>query len=286
MIAILYCLRIFSLAILCIGGLIGGIVIGVKECIKGNYLMGIVIIGAILGFTLMFMLFPRKKLAERKGYTYTSRTVGKRSASVTLSPNYNGTSYSGSIDWGDPGDTHYTKYEVFQLLSGIEKKFVVCSGLSSRSYDDYYTSELEYGVLTYNLLGKHSFVIKSQSGYAATKNKVNSRNKILVLFLQVFMPILFAVSVSRYAADISTDFSQICLIVSLLYYSLFFTVIEIPVIRKEVFSLPLNIFISLFSIGIIVLCYFYVPIVYNPFSLLLIAGIELLGFIYSVFELD
>jgi hypothetical protein len=282
----------YSLAILCIGGLIGGVVVGVKECIKENYLMGLGILGAILCLALIFLLFPRKKLAKRKGYTYTPRTVGKRSASVTFSPNYNGTSYSGSIDWGDPGDTSYTKYEVFQLLSGKEKEFLVCSGLSSISYDDSYTAKVEYGVLTYNLLGKHSFVEKTQSEYETAKNKVNSRNKKIVLFLQIFMPILFILFYSSYVIrDVTLPpILQICFIVSVLYYSLFFPVIEIPNIRKELFSLPLNILISLFSIGIFVLYYFCDPVVYHHSAsrylpLFFLAGIELLGFIYSVFDI-
>ena len=110
-----------------------------------------VILGIIgvCGVVFLYKLFPRTSPAYSY-YETRSRTVGKRNASITLSPNYNGTSYSGSIDWGDPGDTFYKNYHCYKLPSGK-----VLSYYSGES-DEYLTESTqlhdgEYVYLKYNI---------------------------------------------------------------------------------------------------------------------------------------
>lgn len=250
-------------------------------------LIQIAIVGIIL-FALYFII-PKKRYVRYIGTESSGRTVGKRGASITLSPNYDGTSYSGSIDWGDPGDRVYSVYDVYEFPSGRRKKFYKHS-----SYEWESENNNSYGVLVYSLFF-HSFKHTDNAYEKFIEEKIEERSNVLLCPTTIFrsyniisiLCCLFSMFPPAFLYSIHEDFPGVIFsLLALHYFSFFIPIIIACNIGSSVSLKERSVFLFLHVFTFLIGYYFAkdASLLLTKEMLFLFIGMQIVAFIISLIK--
>ena len=168
-------LVIVIILILVLGGVVEDVYHTILDFSKEHELLFILLVALVVLF-LLYLILPKKCYVCYLGTTIHSRKVGRRSASASVSPNYDGSSYSVSYDPGDPGDWVYEVCDVYEFPSGARKEFHVRSSLNEEERID----TVQYGVLVYSLFF-HFFkpTVNAYDKFIKEEKQIEPRKKFI-----------------------------------------------------------------------------------------------------------